>query len=166
MENIPDDAKLREAGSSTMSAMRNPWNRTEVTPSQAVLLALSIEPQTLAEIAAKTGMPADAAQAALQRSIGEGLAIYEDEKYELSGPISWFGTYESALRYYVRRNFIVQSGPQIHLYVTDIRVKHGRPVGDPLTETLAVFACGKTAHEIRPAQSALTCPDCSRVADA
>lgn len=57
----------------------------------------------------------------------------------------------------------VPGDSQAHLMLTDVRVKGGRPAGDPLTETVAVFACGRSAREIRqtPGERAATCAECA-----
>lgn len=149
--------------------MTNPWGSHETSPMQAVLLALSIDSQAPEAIALKAGLHVNEAHAILQQLIDDDLAILENGEYELSGPLSWFGNFEAALKYYARRNFVVTTtgGQDSHLYLTDVRVKHGRPVGDPLTETLGVLGCGKTARDIRPAteQGTATCEDCRRTGE-
>lgn len=124
-----------------------------MTPADTVLMALSVEPRTAEEIAAETGLPLVAATEALVRLRDAHLAIPEDGKYELTGPLSWFGTFRGAVDYFARRRFWVEdkSDGAAHLYLTDVRVKGGRPAGDPLTETVAIFACGKGAQNIRSA---------------
>ena len=78
---------------------------------------------------------------ASQRLQQEHLAIADDEDYELTGPLSWFGDFASAVRYYARRNFVVsaEGDATSHLYVCDVRVKNARLVGDPPAETTSVF---------------------------
>jgi hypothetical protein len=128
-----------------------------------MLLALSMDAQPISVLVEKAGLAHDNAVAALQRLQQEHLAIAEDGGYELTGPLSWFGDFASAVRYYARRNFVVSAEGDVtsHLYVCDVRVKNAHPVGDPLTETASVFACGKTARAITFASDrAPTCNDC------
>jgi hypothetical protein len=134
-----------------------------MTSERTMLLALSMDAQPVSALAEKAGMANDDAVVALQRLQQEHLAIVEDGGYELTGPLSWFGDFASAVRYYARRNFVVSADGDAssHLYLCDVRVKSARPVGDPLTETASVFACGATARAIRPAGGrAPTCDDC------
>lgn len=147
-----------------MTSSSNPWGREALAPVQAALLALSMDPKTPESISAEAGLSLEETRAALETLTTECLAIPDNGQYELSGPLSWFGDFESAVRYYTRRNFIVSAGGQTHVYLIDVRVKGGRPAGDPLTETLGVFACGKTARDIRvaPFGAAVTCEDCNR----
>ncbi|GAC1498375.1 MAG: hypothetical protein NVS1B14_01380 [Vulcanimicrobiaceae bacterium] len=149
-----------------MAALTNPWAREEVSAEQAVLLALSIQPQTVNAIAVKSELPEDRVRAALEPLTQAGLAIPENEEYELSGPLSWFGTFEAAVNYYAQRHFLVAAAGVTHLYLIHVRVKGVRPMGDALTETLAVFACGQTAGHIAATSSqTATCEDCRRVAE-
>ena len=134
-----------------------------MTPERTMLLALSMEAQPVPALATKAGLAHDDAVAALQRLQYEHLAIADDGGYELTGPLSWFGDFASAVRYYARRNFVVsaEGEPISHLYVCDVRVKNARPVGDPLTETVSVFACGTTARAVTPSSDrAPTCRAC------
>jgi hypothetical protein len=97
----------------------------------------------------------------------EHLAISDDGGYELTGPLSWFGDFASAVRHYSPRIFVVsaEGEPASHLYVSDVRVKNARPVGDPLTETASVFACGTTARVVTPSRDhEPTCSDCREAA--
>lgn len=128
-----------------------------------MLLALSIDPQPVAILAAKAGLSESESAAALQRLQDDSLAIADDGGFELTGPLSWFGDFSSAVRHYAGRHFVVTaaSEPASHLYVCDIRIKNARSVGDPMTETASVFACGATARDITPAGgTAPTCVDC------
>jgi hypothetical protein len=132
-------------------------------PERAMLLALSMDAQPVSALAVKAGLAHDDAVEALRRLQQEHLAIADDGGYELTGPLSWFGDFASAVRYYTRRNFVVsaQGDPATHLYLCDVRVKNARPVGDPLTETASVFACGTTTRAVTPsAEPAPTCVDC------
>lgn len=134
-----------------------------MTPDRAMLLALSMDVQPVAALATKAGLAHDEALAALRRLQQGHVAIADDDGYELSGPLSWFGDFASAVRHYAPRNFVVQSEAEAasHLYVCDVRVKHARPVGDPLTETAGVFACGATARDVTPSGDRVpTCSDC------
>jgi|GEM_PF-6213032 len=136
-----------------------------MTQEHNVLLALSANLQTAEDLARTTQLPVESVDAALKLLAAQGLAISEDGKYELTGPLSWFGTFDAATRYFARRDLHMRTNDDaIHLYVIDIRVKSGRPVGDPLTETVAVFACGATAAAVRPAPAPLTCEECLRCA--
>jgi len=128
-----------------------------------MLLALSMDAQPVPALAVKAGLASDDAVAALRRLQQEHLAIAEDGGYELTGPLSWFGDFASAVRYYSRRNFVVsaEDKPASHLYLCDVRVKGARPVGDLLTETVSVFACGLTARIVTASHDrAPTCSDC------
>jgi hypothetical protein len=134
-----------------------------MTPERTMLLALSMDAQPVSALAVKAGLAHDDAVAALLHLQQEHLAIAEDGGYELTGPLSWFGDFASAVRHYSRRNFVVspEGEPASHLYVCDIRVKNARPVGDPLTETASVFACGATARVVTLSRDrAPTCGDC------
>jgi hypothetical protein len=134
-----------------------------MTPERTMLLALSMDPQPVSALALKAGLTHDDAVAALWRLEHEHLAIADDGGYELTGPLSWFGDFASAVRHYSRRNFVVsaEGEPASHLYVCDVRVKDSRPAGDPLTETASVFACGTTARVVTLSRDrAPTCSDC------
>jgi hypothetical protein len=134
-----------------------------MTPERTMLLALSMDAQPPSALAVKAGLAHDDALAALRHLQHEHLAIADDGGYELTGPLSWFGDFASAVRYYAQRNFIVTAGgePASHLYLCDVRVKNARPVGDPLTETAAVFACGAIARAVALSYDpAPTCADC------
>jgi hypothetical protein len=134
-----------------------------MTPEHAMLLALSMDAQLVSALALKAGLAQDDAVAALRRLQHEHLAIADDGGYELTGPLSWFGDFASAVRHYAPRNFVVsaEGEPASHLYVCDVRVKNSRPVGDPLTETASVFACGTTARVVTLSRDrAPTCGDC------
>jgi hypothetical protein len=121
-----------------------------MTPEHTMLLALSVDAQPVSALASKAGLAYDDALAALRRLQHDHLAIADDGGYELTGPLSWFGDFAAAVRYYSRRNFLVsvEGEPTSHLYVCDVRVKNARPVGDALTETASVFACGTTARAV------------------
>lgn len=131
---------------------------------RAVLLALSDEPRPVGAIAAHAGLEHDEARAALQQLVADSVAIEEDGNYELSGPISWFGSFAAAAKYHARKKFIVTAGGSgdSHLYVDDIRVKGRVRAGDPSNETLSIFACGTVARDVAPAagQTAPTCKEC------
>jgi len=138
-----------------------------MTPERAMLLALSMDAQSLSALAVKAGLAHDDAVAALQRLQREHLAIADDGGYELTGPLSWLGDFASAVRHFSRRNFVVsaEGEPASHLYLCDVRVKNARPVGDPLTETASVFACGATARVVALSPDrAPTCADCGDAA--
>ncbi len=103
---------------------------------------------------------------ALHRLTKEHVAIADDGKYELTGPLSWFGDFAAAIAHFGRKRFLASAAddPQSHLFLCDIRVKGGLPPGDPRNESVAIFACGKTASQVRPAQSGQpTCEDCAQV---
>jgi hypothetical protein len=132
-------------------------------PERAMLLALSMDAEPVSALAAKAGLAEHDAVGALQGLQQKHLAIAGDGGYELTGPLSWFGDFASAVRHYARRNFVVsaEGEPASHLYVCDVRVKNARPVGDPLTETASVFACGTTARAVTPSGDRVpTCGDC------
>ena len=105
-----------------------------MTPERSMLLALSMDAQPVPALALKVSLTHDDAVAALLRLQQKHLAIADDGGYELTGPLSWFGDFTSAVRYYARRNFVVstEGDPASHLYVCDVRVKNARPVGDRL----------------------------------
>ncbi|HEY8313276.1 MAG TPA: hypothetical protein VIG51_03800 [Candidatus Baltobacteraceae bacterium] len=130
----------------------------------AMLRALSMDAQPVPVLAAKAGLAHSDALDVLQQLQRDHLAIAEDDGYELTGPLSWFGDFASAVKYYATRNFTVQApgDSQSHLYICDIRIKGARPAGDPLTETASVFACGRTARDITHAgnHASPTCEDC------
>jgi hypothetical protein len=129
---------------------------------RAVLEALEQDPQTVSAIANKGRVSEEDAINALHQLVWHNLAIAEDGGYELSGPLSWFGTFEAAVKYHARKRFIVSvSGDaDSHLYVDDVRVKGQRKVGDPQNETASVLACGRTATEVHPAAGDPTCDAC------
>ena len=133
-----------------------------MTPERAMLLALSMNAEPVPALEAKAGLAHDDAVAALQRLQDAHLAIADDGGYELTGPLSWFGDFASAVRHFSRRKFIVSAEDESasHLYLCDVRVKNARPVGDPLTETASVFACGATARIVTPSRE--RAPTCSR----
>jgi hypothetical protein len=138
-----------------------------MTPEHTMLLALSMDAQPASALALKAGLAHDDALAALRSLQREHLAISDDGGYELTGPLSWFGDFASAVRHYSPRNFVVsaEGEPASHLYVSDVRVKNARPVGDPLTETASVFACGTTARVVTPSRDhEPTCSDCREAA--
>jgi hypothetical protein len=138
-----------------------------MTPERTMLLALSMDAQPVPALALKAGLAHDDALAALRSLQREHLAISDDGGYELTGPLSWFGDFASAVRHYSPRNFVVsaEGEPASHLYVSDVRVKNARPVGDPLTETASVFACGTTARVVTPSRDhEPTCSDCREAA--
>ena len=129
-----------------------------------VLLALSQEPQPISAIAQRAALSEAETAAALDTLLAESLTLPDEGRYELTGPLSWFGNFQNAVRYYAKRGFIVgvPGDSHTHLMLTDVRIKGGRPAGDPLTETVAVFACGRSAREIRqvPGEKAATCAEC------
>lgn len=129
-----------------------------------VLLALTQDPQPVSMIAAKCGLSEVETHDALQQLTRESIAIPEEDGYELTGPLSWFGSFGAAVRYHARKKFVVTASGEAgtHLYISDIRVKGGVPAGDPRNETVSVFACGRIAPDVRPAagQSEPTCTDC------
>jgi hypothetical protein len=133
---------------------------------EAVLLALSFNPEPVSTIAMRAGLSQEQTHAALQRLVQASLAIAEQDRFELTGPLSWFGNFAFAIKHYAPRNFLVcRSGETVsHLFLCDIRIKGGRAAGDPLNETAAVFACGKTAGDVQVSNDArATCQDCSRL---
>ncbi len=129
-----------------------------------MLLTLSPDPQPVTALAAKAALSESRALEELRSLQQQHLAIAEDDGYELTGPLSWFGGFASAVAYYAARNFVVTVAGESfsHTYLCDVRVKDGRPVGDPLTQTASVFACGTTSRvAIGPAQVTIpTCEDC------
>ena len=134
----------------------------------AVLLALTQDPQPVSAVAAGSGVPESDAAEALERLMQRYLAIAEDDGYELSGPLSWFGSFGGAVRYYARRNFFVSVPDEfgVHLFLCDVRVKDGRPAGDPGNTTVGVFACGRTARDVVQVNAgATTCEECRRAID-
>jgi hypothetical protein len=135
---------------------------------RAVLLALTHDPQSVSAIAARAKMPESEVRAGLQRLTEQSLAIPEDDGYELTGPLSWFGSFGAAVRYYARRNFLVNvpGEPESHLLLCDIRIKDGTPAGAPSNTTAGVFACGRTARELlQAAGAAATCKECRRATE-
>ena len=147
--------------------MTNPWGPGDLSAERAVLLTLSVQAQDAATIARSTGLRDAEVATALQSLLDRSLAIREDDQYELTGPLCWFGDFTSALEHHARKNLLVTipGEPQSHLYVCDIRIKGARPVGDPLTETASVLGCGRTASDVAQAAaergSRPTCPDCA-----
>lgn len=131
---------------------------------RAVLLALSDEPRPAGAIAANAGLEHDEAREALQQLVKDSVAIEEDGNFELTGPLSWFGSFAAATKYHARKKFIVTAvgNADSHLYVDDIRVKGRVRAGDPSNETLSIFACGTVARDVSPAagQTAPTCKEC------
>lgn len=130
----------------------------------SVLQSLAAEPQPLSVIAAAAGVSENDAQEALGELVDEHIAIEEDDGFELSGPLSWFGSFGAAVAHFAPRNVLMQhDGESVtHLYVDDVRVKGRRPSGDPENETVAVFACGRTARQVHPAAASgtATCEAC------
>lgn len=144
----------------------NPWGPDNLSGERAVLLALGAEPQPLSSIAKNAGVTEDTAAAALRSLTAQNLAIPDEGGYELTGPLSWFGGFASAIAHGVRKKFVVRvpGDPHTHAFVSEIRVKGTRRAGDPDNETLAVLACAKTAGEVAMAPSeAPTCADCAHV---
>ena len=137
-----------------------------MTAERAMLLALTMDAQPISALAAKAGLGHDDAVAALGRLQDDHLAIADDGGYELTGPLSWFGDFDAAVQHFAGRNFIVRAAdePVSHLYVCDVRVKNARPVGDPLTETASVFACGGTARTVAQSSDAMPTCDACRLA--
>jgi len=148
----------------------NPWGQDKLPAERAVLLALSITPQAASQIASKVELPQSDVRTALQRLTEASLAIREGDEYELTGPLSWFGDFQGALEHHARKNFLVTvpGETESHLYIGDIRIKGGRPVGDPLTETSSVLGCGRTERNVVPAVASPgarpTCRDCAAAA--
>ena len=146
--------------------MTNPWGREQVSPERAALLTLSLQPQDAASIARGAGLSIADATVALQQLTDANVAIRDGDEYELTGPLCWFGTFADALAYHVRKNLLVTVAGErdSHLFLCDVRVKGGRPVGDRLTETMSVLACGRTERRVLRAAgeagSRPTCPDC------
>lgn len=133
---------------------------------KAALRALEMDPKPVSEIAHKAHLSQEEAANALEELAAHSVAISEDGGYELSGPLSWFGSFDAAVRYNARRKFIVTipGDAQSHLYVDDVRVKGRRKVGDPENETLAVVACGRTSLDVTPAREEQpTCEECRSV---
>ena len=129
----------------------------------SVLCSLTQDPQPPADVALKAQMSEPDALAALQRLTQQYLAIPDDEGFELTGPLSWFGSFGAAVRYFARRNFLVSitGDPEAHLFLCDVRVKDGRPAGDPETTTVGVFACGRTARDfVQASADAAACEEC------
>jgi hypothetical protein len=145
--------------------MVNPWGRERISAEQAVLLALSVDPAPVSAIADKAGISETEARTALERLTKESVAIPEDDCFELTGPLSWFGDFAAAIAHYAGRNFLVSVAGEIgsHLFLCDVRIKGGRKAGDPLNETASVFACGRTARDViqSAAEAGPTCEDCS-----
>jgi hypothetical protein len=145
----------------------NPWEAGDLSAERAVLLTLSVKPQDAATIARSAGLRDGDVATALQLLVDRSLAIREDDQYELTGPLCWFGDFAGALKYHARKNLLVTipGESESHLYVCDIRIKGARPVGDPLTETASVLGCGRTSSEVAQAPSEggsrPTCPDCA-----
>jgi hypothetical protein len=150
----------------------NPWGRQQddLSPVRAVLLSLSVEPQDVSLIADKAGLRDDEVLVALQQLADDDLVIREDDTYELTGPLCWFGTFERALEHHARKHLLVTVVGELesHLYVCDVRVKSGPPSGDPGTRTVTVLGCGRTAHHVvqAPAESGSrpACRDCAAAA--
>jgi hypothetical protein len=145
------------------------WLNSEVSPvnrqMRAVLCALEQDPLTVSAIAKKARIPEDDAANAVQQLVAHNLAIPEDGGYELSGPLSWFGSFEAAVKHHARKRFIVcvPGDADSHLYVDDVRVKGTHKIGDPENETASVLACGRTASEVHPAADGPTCDACRNV---
>ncbi len=134
----------------------------------AVLHALEMDPLPVSAIAKKAGVSEDEAANALRELALRSVAIEEDGQYELSGPLSWFGSFAAAVRHNAKKHFVVRTGgdADTHLYVDDVRVKGRRKVGDPENETVTVFACGRTALSVIPAfgEEAPSCEECRNAA--
>jgi len=130
----------------------------------AVLCALEADPLPVAELAKKARVSADDAANALTQLTAHHLAIADDGGYELSGPLSWFGSFAGAVRYNAKRRIVVRTpgDDSAHLYVDDVRVKGRLKPGDSSNETVAVFACGRTARDISLAsnEDGPTCDEC------
>jgi hypothetical protein len=139
-----------------------------VRPVRAVLLALIDEPRPVSAIAARAGLAHEEAREALQQLVADSVAIEEDANYELTGPLSWFGSFAAAAKYHARKNFIVTAhgDADSHLYVDDVRVKGRVRAGDPSNETLSIFACGTVAVDVALAsgQTRPTCATCANFA--
>lgn len=135
------------------------------TQMKTVLRALGADPKPLAEIARGARVSEEEASNALEQLTAHSLAIADDGGYELTGPLSWFGSFDGAVRYFVRRRkFIVTvpGDPHAHLYVDDVRIKGRHKAGDPDNETVAVLACGRTSLDVTPAfeQDGPDCEEC------
>jgi hypothetical protein len=128
---------------------------------RAVLYALRPDPLPVSSIAAQAQTGEDEARTALDELAADSLAIGEDGGYELTGPLSWFGSFEGAIAYMARKNFVVRvpGDTQTHLYLCEVRKKNGPRAGDPSNTTLCVFACGGVSAEL-PQVSGQGSPDC------
>lgn len=145
--------------------MTNPWGRQELEATHAVLLALTVDPLDRATLARKAACSDEAADAALRALLAAQLAIQEEGGFELSGPLSWFGSFENALIYLRRKGLVARDRDgSVHLYLCDVRVKGRHPPGDPRNETVSVFACGRTAANAQAAPAAA--PDCAACSSA
>jgi hypothetical protein len=132
----------------------------------AALRALEQDPLPASAIAKKAGLSEADAANVLQQLVAHNLAIAEDGGYELSGPLSWFGSFDAAVKHHARKRLIVRAAGDAdsHLYVDDVRVKGSHKIGDPESETASVFACGRTAREVHlAADEAPTCDGCRHV---
>jgi hypothetical protein len=119
----------------------------------AVLKALEMDPKPVPEIARNARVKEHEAARALEQLTAHNLAIAEEDGYELSGPLSWFGSFDAAVRYHARKRFVVAvaGDAQTHLYIDEVRVKGRRKAGDPENETVSVMACGRTSMDVTPA---------------
>jgi hypothetical protein len=95
----------------------NPWGAEDLSAERAVLLTLSVQAQDAAAIARNTGLRDADVATALQLLVDRSLAIREDDQYELTGPLCWFGDFTSALHHHARKNvFVTIPGePESHL---------------------------------------------------
>lgn len=130
----------------------------------AVLHALEMDPLPVSAIAKKARLSEEDAADALRQLAAHSIAIPDEGGYELSGPLSWFGSFAAAVRHNAKKRFIVgvSGDAHTHLYIDDVRVKGQRKVGDPENETVSVFACGRTALQVSPAfdEDAPSCGEC------
>jgi hypothetical protein len=136
----------------------------------AVLHALGADPLPLDAIAKKARVPESDAENALNELVAHNLAIAEDGAYELTGPLSWFGSFAGAVKHHVKKHFVVRvpGDAHTHLYVDDVRVKGRLKAGDPQNQTVSVFACGRSAVDVTPGLSddGPSCEECLSAASA
>ena len=134
----------------------------------AVLHALEAHPLPLDAIAKKARLSKADAENALAELVAHSLAIADDGGFELTGPLSWFGSFAAAVQHHAKKRFVVRvpGDAHSHLYVDDVRVKGRLKAGDPHNETAGVFACGRTALEVTPglAEDAPSCEECRSAA--
>jgi hypothetical protein len=136
-----------------------------MTERHAVLLALKADPMPRDALAKAAGVEPAVASAVLERLVREHLAIREDEGYELTGPLSWFGDFGTAAKYFAGKGLTAaaRGDARTHRYLCEVRVKGVRRSGDPQNETVSVFACGEIASRLVPGGDAVTCEECRKV---